>query len=127
MATFMAHSWPGNVRELKNAAERSLYRWIARGEAGAVKDVCIDPFPSRSDASSAKEPVKPATAGALFEEFDLRRELNAVEKRWVADALAASKWNQKEAATLLSLTYDQMRGLIRKHRLRPASAAKPSV
>ena len=117
MAQFLNHAWPGNVRELKNAAERSLYRWIAAGNAGPIGEVLIDPFPS------AHRPPSPSPAPVLetktAEFFDLRRELDAVEKRWVAEALVACGWRQKEAAAQLQLTYDQIRGLVRKHALRP--------
>lgn len=114
-ATLLAHDWPGNVRELKNAAERSLYRWIAEGGAGPVGAVVIDPFPEAPRTQQARtmgSAAKPSVGA-----FDLRRELDAVEKRWVEDALAAAQWNQKEAARRLNLTYDQIRGVIRKHRL----------
>jgi transcriptional regulator with GAF, ATPase, and Fis domain len=49
----------------------------------------------------------------------LRQSLEELEKRWTEDALAASGWNQKAAAVRLKLTYDQIRWLIRKHKLRP--------
>jgi len=120
MAAFLAHDWPGNVRELKNAAERSLYRWIAAGSAGPVDKVNIDPFGGSAapERTSAAEMSKAARS----ETFDLRRELDAVEKRWVEDALAACGGNQKGAAARLRLTYDQIRGLVRKHGLSPLRA-----
>jgi psp operon transcriptional activator len=116
-AALLAHGWPGNVRELKNAAERSLYRWIAKGRAGPVDEVLIDPF-------QPKDPPAPAIVARQerLKRFDLRRELDAVERGWVADALEATGGNQREAAARLTLTYDQMRGLVRKHRLSQANA-----
>lgn len=123
MAQFLNHAWPGNVRELKNAAERSLYRWIAAGHAGPIDEVLIDPFPSAHGPASPQPLPDFETKAAEF--FDLRRELDAVEKRWVGDTLVACGWRQKEAAARLQLTYDQIRGLVRKHALRaPGKAAK---
>jgi psp operon transcriptional activator len=116
-AVFLSHGWPGNVRELKNAAERSLYRWIAAGSAGPVEKVSIDPFNGNAPPEKAQSPEMSKAARPVA--FDLRRELDALEKRWVADAVAACGGNQKEAATHLSLTYDQIRGLVRKHGLAP--------
>lgn len=113
MATLTSHDWPGNVRELKNAAERSLYRWIAAGGAGPVDEIVIDPFPGERTPTQAIETAKPARR------FDMRRELDAVERRWLEEALSASGGNQKEAADWLQLTYDQIRGLVRKHGLAP--------
>ena len=115
MAALVAHSWPGNVRELKNAAERSFHRWTAAGENGPVGAVIIDPFPSRIETAqaAAQSEARPLVGAP----FDLRDALNEIEKRWTEEALAATGWNQKDAAERLSLSYDQMRGLIRKHGL----------
>jgi psp operon transcriptional activator len=114
VARFLAYDWPGNVRELKNAAERSFYRWIADGRTGPVADALIDPFPRAAPAPPEVAPP-PTPTGAPI---DLRRSLDDIEKRWVEEALAACGGNQKLAAARLSLTYDQVRGLVRKHRLR---------
>lgn len=118
MTALADHDWPGNVRELKNAAERSFHRWIAEGGAGPVGRVVINPFPARDAPSpppgAGKPPEFPQeNAGTA----DLRSALNEAERRWTAEALAACGWNQREAAKALSLTYDQLRGLIRKHKL----------
>lgn len=129
MAGLLAHNWPGNVRELKNASERSLYRWLANGNTGPVDDALIDPFPKSgpAQASVATDTVKTEmTQFARNGKIDLRRALNDTEKRLTAETLSACGWNQKLAATRLSLTYDQIRGLIRKHGLR-ASSAKHSA
>ncbi|MCB2097385.1 MAG: phage shock protein operon transcriptional activator [Parvularculaceae bacterium] len=115
LATFLAHDWPGNVRELKNAAERSVYRWITGGDSGPVDRIVIDPFgPAESSTPPKSRPdmKSPDPAG-----FDLRRELDAIEKKWTQNALAAHGGSQRRAAAHLRLTYDQMRGLVRKHDL----------
>ncbi|OFW98655.1 MAG: phage shock protein operon transcriptional activator [Alphaproteobacteria bacterium RIFCSPHIGHO2_12_FULL_63_12] len=117
MAILAAHHWPGNVRELKNAAERSFHRWIAGGESGPIGTVVIDPFAVLAGAeiepSASRQPRSDKPAAT----FDLRRALNDAEKEWTERALARCAWNQKDAAASLGLTYDQIRGLIRKHGL----------
>lgn len=117
MAILAAHHWPGNVRELKNAAERSFHRWIAGGESGPIGTVVIDPFAVLAGAelepSASRQPPSDKPTAA----FDLRRALNEAEKEWTERALAHCAWNQKDAAASLGLTYDQIRGLIRKHGL----------
>lgn len=123
MAHFAAYDWPGNVRELKNSAERSFYRWIADGQTGPVDEVIIDAFdndyrPVEKSAAPQEmlaEKPAPSPSGAAF---DLRTRLDEVEKQWVEEALIANGWSQKRAAHHLSLTYDQMRGLVRKHSLK---------
>ncbi len=122
---FLAHGWPGNVRELKNAAERSFYRWITEGRDGPVERAIIDPFAdgaglptapggsARDETSSA--PPRPVAAPA--ESYDLYTYLHEIERDAVAAALARHGWNQRLTAEKLSLSYDQMRGLVRKHGL----------
>ena len=118
MARLAAHDWPGNVRELKNAAERSFHRWIATGGAGPVDAVVIDPFPAGAGVQTPPSQDAPLR-GESPKSFpiDLRRALNEAEREWTGMALSACAWNQKEAAEILGLTYDQIRGLIRKHGL----------
>ena len=129
LAAFLAYDWPGNVRELKNAAERSFYRWIAADRTGPIDDVVIDAFESdhrpaamaAGHAPQTPESVnEPATTAAMpAGSFDLRARLDDVERHWVEQTLAANGWNQKRAANSLSLSYDQIRGLVRKHGLQP--------
>lgn len=125
MAALVAHDWPGNVRELKNAAERSFYRWIASGGAGPVDIVVVDPFSGgrlaenlhASDARRApleealSLPTRPRGS------YNLRERLDEIERDWVMEALAIHAGSQKRAADFLKLSYDQMRGLVRKHEL----------
>jgi psp operon transcriptional activator len=115
MEGLLAHGWPGNVRELKNAAERSFYRWIAAGRSGPVDEISIDPFGVAPPP--AAEPAVAPTKTPPRRQFDLRKELDAIERRWVEETMAACGGNQKEAAARLQLTYDQIRGLVRKHRV----------
>ena len=123
MAAFAAHDWPGNVRELKNAAERSFYRWIASGEAGPVGEAVIDPFESdHRPAPALAGPLPQISAPAPASEspdgpYDFRARLDATERRWAEEALVKNGWNQRRAADFLKLSYDQMRGLVRKHDL----------
>lgn len=128
MARLAAHDWPGNVRELKNSAERSFYRWIAGGNSGPVDDVVIDAFdsayrpvqapaaPPAAERAAAPSVAPSAASGAAF---DLRTRLDAIERQWTEEALIAHGWSQKRAAAHLGLSYDQMRGLVKKHQLRP--------
>ncbi|MEL7486867.1 MAG: phage shock protein operon transcriptional activator [Pseudomonadota bacterium] len=126
MAAFLAHDWPGNVRELKNAAERSAYRWIAAGEAGPVDVAAIDPF-ATSDTlpdtvGAAPEPARnpqrpPSSPTPPSSTYDFRKWLDRIEKEAVSAALREHGWSQTKAASALRLTYDQIRGLIRKHKI----------
>jgi psp operon transcriptional activator len=115
------HSWPGNVRELKNAAERAVFHWAELDGKGLIDEVVLDPFEAAFGpfgASASPKPEAPALSPPVSgARYDLRAHLNEVEKTLVSEALAAHGGNQKQAAEALSLTYDQMRGLVRKHDL----------
>jgi psp operon transcriptional activator len=133
LAALQAHDWPGNVRELKNAAERSLYRWISAGNGGPVGEAVIDVFGSRQEPGTGTRQAATATHERPDDiaddswssrstvpgsrPYDLRARLDEIERQLVEEALQRHQWNQKRAAEALTLTYDQMRGLVRKHQL----------
>jgi psp operon transcriptional activator len=124
LATLQSHTWPGNVRELKNAAERAMFHWSIADQTGPIETIIIDPFGQddmtvSAPAPSATEAVisKRETALDLNAKIDLRVQLDEIEKGIVTDALARNAGNQKRTAEALCLTYDQMRGLVRKHDL----------
>ncbi len=122
-AALKSHSWPGNVRELKNAAERAVFHWAELDGESPIEHVVLDPFEAAFgplEESALAEPPAPSLSTpspAPGAKYDLRAHLNEVEKRLVSEALAAHGGSQKQAAGALSLTYDQMRGLVRKHDL----------
>jgi len=136
-AAFLSHDWPGNVRELKNAAERSVYRWLAAGMSGSIGEIMIDPFAvdhpllaglhTSAEATDQagnppapdekKKQSLPDRIDLFAEKIDLRKRLGDLERLAVEDALLQHASNQARAAKSLGLTYDQMRGLVRKHGL----------
>ncbi len=122
-AALLAHDWPGNVRELRNVAERAVYRWAADGEDGPVDRIDLDPFDGPDALGgdlNVKTPKHAETPQRLTPpggRYDFRAFMEAEEKRLAAIALEAAKGSQAAAADLLMLTYDQMRGLVRKHGL----------
>lgn len=106
------HPWPGNVRELKNVVERAVYR-LPEPDA-AVDTIEFDPFasPWRPDRRAGEAERLPDPAR---EKVDLRAWLDAQEKRLTEAALAATGGHQGQAAERLGLSYDQLRGILRKH------------
>jgi len=118
LAALEAHPWPGNIRELKNVVERAVYR---SGQS-PIEEVVFDPFgpapapnpPPEGGAAGTsppepESPVEEAAAGSFAETIRL------TERRLLKNALARALYNQRRAAELLDLSYDQLRGLIRKH------------
>jgi psp operon transcriptional activator len=48
---------------------------------------------------------------------DLRRAVDDHEKAIVVQALGRHRWNQRQTARALGLTYDQLRHCIKKHEI----------
>lgn len=115
--TLLDYAWPGNIRELKNVVERSVYR---HGNSDSELDnIIIDPFARTQRAlmvppsNTIKSPLTSSALPSL--PLDLRQWQNDTEKALVDIALKEAQYNQKAAAEKLSLSYDQLRGLIKKH------------
>lgn len=131
------HKWPGNIRELKNCVERSVYRW--GDPASPVAHISFDPFesPWRPQESASSRPVDPvaevATAAAPPVQTtvkhnhetcaDFRTAIAEYERDILAAALARCRYNQRETAAALQLTYDQLRHCLRRHGLLEKGAA----
>ena len=122
------YGWPGNVRELRNVVERAVYRWD--DPETAISHIQFDPFespwkplapPHRKD--EAKPSAVPAasdfaTSAPCFDEIeDLRAAVDEHERAIVEHALGKHRWNQRQTAKALGLSYDQLRHCIKKHGL----------
>jgi len=111
------HPWPGNVRELKNAVERAVYR----SDTAFIESIELDPFQSPYGPAAARETapaekrkrVPPVPEPKLQ---PLKSAVRDLERNLLQRALVDAKYNRKKAAHLLGLTYDQLRGLLRKYK-----------
>ncbi|MEO9633991.1 MAG: phage shock protein operon transcriptional activator [Parasphingorhabdus sp.] len=127
------HDWPGNVRELRNVIERAVYQW--NDHSMPVDHVVFDPFASpwkpkeAKDTSAPEAEVNPvsdaptaqnevAATEPLFNDVDdMKEAVEAYEKRILESALAKSRYNQRQTAKALNLTYDQLRHSLKRHDL----------
>ena len=116
----MTHNWPGNVRELRNTVERSLHRH--NSEDSPIEQIIINPLGAPatgpSDPSVLEAVASSQKSSALVIPNDLRTALDEQEKSWLVQALEDSNWRQKDAAQVLGINYNQIRGLMKKHALR---------
>jgi len=124
----LAYAWPGNVRELKNVVERSVYRSDSKG--AMIKRLVLDPFDSpyapaqapaadqtREATSKKDQPVPASPPRQTKLPMDLKAQIARFEVSAVEQAMEASQFNQRSAAEALGLSYNQFRGLLRKHGL----------
>ena len=108
MAAFMEYDWPGNVRELENMVRRM----VVLGNEGSL----LEEIRARDVSTASKE--KPENALDLTaigvdiaqdDVFELkaisRRAAQLAEKRVIEKVLNQTRWNRKEAAEKLQISY----------------------
>lgn len=118
-AQLEGHDWPGNVRELKNVVERAVYR----ANKNTINTVCFEPFispfaPAPGAARESHEPRRGESPDAELIAGNFTHSVEALEVSLLQQALRRYKFNQREAASFLGLSYHQFRGLYRKYRNR---------
>jgi len=133
VAELEAYPWPGNIRELKNVIERAVYK----STSVKIKEVSFNPFNNPFEQSSenrviAKEKQRSDIPASLSipdtqetkEFFDIldgiikkpfKEAVNELEFYLMSKALKDCRFNQRKAAKSLGLTYDQFRGIKKKH------------
>jgi psp operon transcriptional activator len=117
------HDWPGNVRELRNVVERAVYRW--GDPERPIAAVEFDPFASPWRPQPVREAprTKPAASPVVAEpepglpDIGFRMACLVYEKRLLETALDRCRHNQRRTATMLKLSYDQLRHALRRHDL----------
>jgi psp operon transcriptional activator len=125
------YSWPGNVRELRNVVERAVYRWDSWDEP--VGYIQFDPFdspwkPVSTIRPAAQSPTPEADralpSAAQFDAVtDLRSAVDAHERAILEHALGRNRYNQRQTAKALGLTYDQLRHAMKRHGLGDRAAS----
>jgi psp operon transcriptional activator len=124
------HLWPGNVRELRNVVERAVYRWADPSQP--VDYIQFDPFdspwrtgiaaaaPTNAPTSKDNETAEPRYSTDLSQMVDVsdfREATEKYEKAVLEQALAKCRYNQRQTAKALNLSYDQLRHTLKKHDL----------
>ncbi len=112
----LGYSWPGNIRELKNSVERAVYR----SDSTEITHIDFNPFssPYTERDAAADQTDEYAPPESVPSEDMLSKPMNEavreLKRRMLEEALTAARYNQKEAAKRLGLTYHQFRGLYRQ-------------
>lgn len=129
MRAMTAYDWPGNVRELRNVAERAVYRWD--DPERPVDHIVFDPFESpwrpkmviEQPGASPAPDIAPAAIAApsppadLDSVTDLRAAVDGHEKAILQHMMGKHRFNQRQTAKALGLSYDQLRHCLKKHNL----------
>ncbi|WP_423142362.1 phage shock protein operon transcriptional activator [Parablastomonas sp. CN1-191] len=124
MAALEQHDWPGNVRELRNVIERAVYRWGTWDQP--IAHIVFDPFDSpwkpasvapAQPSAAAPAPAAPSPPAHFDSIDDLRGAVEAHERAIVEHHLARNRFNQRQTAKALGLSYDQLRHCLKKHGL----------
>ena len=122
-SALLKHNWPGNVRELKNTVERSVYR--ADDPEQPISKIAFDPFdsPFKLAVESDKQVSVTSKRRLPLLPADLTKRVEDTEKDLLLAALDRARFNQRMAADLLSLSYHQFRGKLKKYGIsgRPAN------
>ena len=103
----MGYHWPGNVRELENMVKRMV---VLGNEGAVVQEIADKEAPIEED--SGGDGLDLEALGADFsngESLDLKaiskRAAQIAEKRVIERVLHQTRWNRKEAAERLQISY----------------------
>jgi psp operon transcriptional activator len=97
--------------------ERSIYRW--GDPVQPVNDVIIDPFQSPFPDQSidiANAPSSDANHEPA-QNLQFSERIEQIERQLLWQALTENGHNQRRTAKALGLSYDQLRGMVRKYKL----------
>ncbi|MBV60213.1 MAG: phage shock protein operon transcriptional activator [Nevskiales bacterium] len=123
-ATLMNYDWPGNIRELKNVVERAVYR---APSGKPVSRIEFDPFaspyrpqqrmPDSRAEGLASVPAAASQDAPIRYPYDFTETVAEFEAERLRLALDAHQHHQGRTADALGLSYDKLRGLLRKHQI----------
>jgi DNA-binding NtrC family response regulator len=134
MQLFAEYDWPGNVRELENAIKRAVVlssdeaikKEMAHNIAAAARRAQAPPStPSRAPAAAG--PAQPADAPSAADapNYSLkdvsRTAARQAERALILKMLQQTRWNRKETAEILGISYKALLYKIKENGLDKAS------
>ncbi len=105
METFLSYTWPGNVRELENMIKRIV---VLGSEKAVIQEFQVQEGPPPSHGAFAIEDLREITEG-LSNHYSLKeigkRASQLAEKKVIEKVLQQTRWNRKETAEILQISY----------------------
>jgi two-component system, NtrC family, response regulator AtoC len=119
---FATYDWPGNVRELENIVKRIIVLGDERAAHEVIERRQIT-VPTRSPQPEAGAPAAQAEASSRLTSLkDIgRTAAREAERVAILDMLERTRWNRKEAAEILGISYKALLYKIKDNRLDEAS------
>ncbi|MBI5360323.1 MAG: sigma-54-dependent Fis family transcriptional regulator [Planctomycetes bacterium] len=116
MNVLVNYDWPGNIRELENTIQRAITMCNE-------KTITTHNLVEKIQSATAQQPEQ-ASAYAASEDmmgpgkyFDLEKEIAAIEKKYILEALNKTDFRLGDAADMLGITTRSLRYKIKKHNL----------
>jgi transcriptional regulator with PAS, ATPase and Fis domain len=106
------YQWPGNVRELENTVERAVL--LCQTSQVEPKDL-----PQRLCGLGVEKRMSPRLPDSGL---DLRNAVESFENQLIRQALERTKWNKKQAASLLGLNRTTLVEMLKRKRINPRAA-----
>jgi two-component system response regulator AtoC len=97
------HPWPGNIRELENLIER----YVILGSEDAVSTELL----SWGHSHVVQEPLP---NGQIHLKKVTRQAVHDLERKIILNVLEANRWNRKQTATALRISYRALLYKIRR-------------
>jgi two-component system, NtrC family, response regulator AtoC len=114
--TFQRYDWPGNIRELENV----LKRVVLFGEDDALRKFGSEEMKGEEGAEPPGGVVS-SLDGDRADEFSLKevgkKAAETAEREFIKKTLEETRWNRKEAAALLRVSYKALLYKIQKYEL----------
>jgi two-component system, NtrC family, response regulator AtoC len=113
----LLYDWPGNLRELRNFITRTMI--MRDPDAAAAELEAKIETPHKSFRAIRPESRLAVGSGMRSIVRDLKER---TEMQMIQDALEASRWNRRQAAQFLNISYRALLYKIQQHRLTPRTA-----
>jgi DNA-binding NtrC family response regulator len=113
----LVYDWPGNLRELRNFVTRTI---VLRDPDAAARELETKIETSDGDSRHSRSEGQPSSGSGMRSVVrDLKER---TERQMIQDALEASRWNRREAAQHLNISYRALLYKIQQHRLSPRTS-----